>query len=80
LSIVFVCCVVLCRSRPLRRADNSSRGALPCVCMCVIKKPRKGGQRSGLDYKHLWMNEWMNLLTWFTRGFTYRKKAVWLID
>jgi hypothetical protein len=23
-------------------ADLSSRGVLPCVCMCVIKKPRKG--------------------------------------
>jgi hypothetical protein len=27
--------------------------------MCVIKKPRKGGgQRSILDYKRLWMNEY----------------------
>jgi hypothetical protein len=41
---MFVCClyVVLCRYRPLRRADHPSRGVLPCVCTCVIKKPRKG--------------------------------------
>jgi hypothetical protein len=25
--------------------------------MCEIKKPRKGGQRSILDYKRVWMNE-----------------------
>jgi hypothetical protein len=37
-----MCCVVLCRYRSLRRADHSSREVLPCVCMCVIKKPRKG--------------------------------------
>jgi hypothetical protein len=29
-------------STDLRLADPSSRGVLPCVCMCVIKKPRKG--------------------------------------
>jgi hypothetical protein len=51
--VVSICCVVLCRYRPLRRADHSSRGVLPCVCMCVIKKPQKGGQRSTLDYKRL---------------------------
>jgi hypothetical protein len=28
---VFTCCVVLCGSRSLRRADRSSRGVLPCV-------------------------------------------------
>jgi hypothetical protein len=39
---MFVCCVVLCRKRSLRRADHPSRGVLPCVCMCVIKKPLKG--------------------------------------
>jgi hypothetical protein len=34
---VFVCCVcaVLCRYRPLRRADLSFRGVLPSVCVCV---------------------------------------------
>jgi hypothetical protein len=26
---VFLCCVVLCRSTPLRRADHSSKGVLP---------------------------------------------------
>jgi hypothetical protein len=30
-----VCCV-LCRQRPLRRADNSFRGVLLCVCVCVF--------------------------------------------
>jgi hypothetical protein len=29
--LVFICCVVLCRYSPLRRADQSSRGVLPCV-------------------------------------------------
>jgi hypothetical protein len=29
--LVFVCCIVLCRYRPLRRADHSSRGVLVCV-------------------------------------------------
>jgi hypothetical protein len=28
---VFRCCVVLCRQRPLRRADNTSKGVLPSV-------------------------------------------------
>jgi hypothetical protein len=36
---MFVCCVILCRYRSLRRADRSSRGDVSCVCMCVIKKP-----------------------------------------
>jgi hypothetical protein len=43
----------------VRRADHSSREGLPCVCTCVIKKPRKGGQWSILDYKRLWMNEYI---------------------
>ena len=36
------------RDRPLRRADPSFRGALPCVCVCVcaIWKPQQCG---GLD-------------------------------
>ena len=40
-----VCCV-LCRERPLLRADHSSRVLLGvCVCLCVIWKPeRRGGQ------------------------------------
>jgi hypothetical protein len=41
LSVAFICCVVLCRQRSLRRADHSSRGVLPCVCMCD-QKTRKG--------------------------------------
>jgi hypothetical protein len=28
---VFLCCVVLCRYRPLRRADHSSKGVLTSV-------------------------------------------------
>jgi len=34
---MFVSCVrcVLCTYRPLRRADHSVTGALPCVCVCV---------------------------------------------
>jgi hypothetical protein len=31
LVFVFLCCVVLCRQRPLRRADHSSKGVLPSV-------------------------------------------------
>jgi hypothetical protein len=43
LSLVFICCVVLCRQRPLRRADHSSRGVLPCVQVYEwSQKPRKG--------------------------------------
>jgi hypothetical protein len=49
LSVVSICCVVLCRWRPLRRADHSSRGVLPCVgvCVCVcdqetLKREAKG--------------------------------------
>jgi hypothetical protein len=29
--LMFICCVVLCRQRPLRRADHSSRGVIPPV-------------------------------------------------
>jgi hypothetical protein len=57
---MFVCCVVLCRQRSLRRAYHSSRGVLPCVCMCVIKKPRKGRPkvRPGLQAP---VSEWICL-------------------
>jgi hypothetical protein len=42
--------------------------------MCVIKKPRKGGQRSVLDYKRLWM---MNLsVTVSDDGATYCVKLL----
>ena len=36
--VSYVCCA-LCRHRPLRQADQSSRGVLPsvCVCVCVIR-------------------------------------------
>ena len=27
---------LLCRYRPLQRADHSYRGVLPCVCVCVV--------------------------------------------
>jgi hypothetical protein len=39
-------CVVLCRS--LWRADRSSSGVLPCVCMCVIMKAQYRGQGSSI--------------------------------
>jgi hypothetical protein len=40
----------------VRRADHSSRGVLPCVCMCVWSRNLvKGSHRSILDYKRLWM-------------------------
>jgi hypothetical protein len=38
-------------------ADHSSRGVLPCVLYVWLRNPEKGGQRSILDYKRLWMNE-----------------------
>jgi hypothetical protein len=41
MSVVFICRVVLCRYRSLRRAVHSSRGVLPCVCMCVITETPK---------------------------------------
>jgi len=47
---MLVCCVycVFCRLRPLRRAEHSYRGVLPCVCVCVcvLHTPR---QRDGLS-------------------------------
>jgi hypothetical protein len=51
---MFVCCVVQCR------ADHSSRGVLPCVCMCVIKKTRKERPKFIQDYMCLWMKEWIS--------------------
>jgi hypothetical protein len=57
LSLVFICSVVLCRQRPLRRADHSSRGVLPCVLYVWSQKPRKGPYVPfGNDRK---INEWM---------------------
>jgi hypothetical protein len=38
ISLVFICCVVLCRQRPLRRADHWSRGVLPCVTEISIHR------------------------------------------
>jgi hypothetical protein len=39
LSIVFICCVVLCRQRPLRRADHLSERVLPCVLIRLRNLP-----------------------------------------
>jgi hypothetical protein len=42
-------CCMLCRLRPLERADRSFRGVRPCVCVCLMvcdQKPQKWG---GLD-------------------------------
>jgi hypothetical protein len=33
---VFLCCVVLCRYRPLRRADDSSKGVLPSILIRLL--------------------------------------------
>jgi endonuclease V-like protein UPF0215 family len=38
-----------------------TRPESPTVCLYVwSRNPEKEGQRSILDYKRLWMNEWMN--------------------
>jgi hypothetical protein len=57
-----VCCVYMlcCVGRGLcdgliTRPEESYRVS---VCVCEIKKPRKGRPKSILDYKRLWMNEW----------------------
>jgi hypothetical protein len=42
--------------RLITRPEESYR-----VSVCVrSRNPKKGGQRSVLDYKRLWMNDWMN--------------------
>jgi hypothetical protein len=42
-----ICCVVLCRYRPLQRADHSFREVLTCVQLCAIRKSQhRGGQVS----------------------------------
>jgi hypothetical protein len=40
MDVRFICFFVLRRERPLRRADHSSRGVLPSVCvsLCLIKR------------------------------------------
>jgi hypothetical protein len=45
------------RQRSLRRADHSSRGALPSVvCLSVIVKPRKWRPWPGIESKRLRKN------------------------
>jgi hypothetical protein len=52
--VYILCCSVLFCDGMITRPEESYR-----VSVCVWK-PEKGGQRSILDYKRLWMNEWMN--------------------
>jgi hypothetical protein len=49
LSLVFICCVVLCRQRPLWRADHSSKGVLPCVLIRLRNLSMWTGQASYKD-------------------------------
>jgi hypothetical protein len=42
LSVVFLCCVVLCRYRPLRRAYHSSRGVLAYVSIVCDQENLNG--------------------------------------
>jgi len=52
-----VCCELCVRWRSLRRADQSSRGFLPCVvCVRVIEVPHRGGLYS------LGMSSYENIL------------------
>jgi hypothetical protein len=45
----------------ITRPEESNR-----VSVCVwSRNPEKGGQRSILDYKLLWMNEWMMIVAWY---------------
>jgi hypothetical protein len=57
--VVFICCVVgrgLCDGL-ITRPEESYR-----VSVCVwSRKPEKGGKRSILDHKRLWMNEWIHV-------------------
>jgi hypothetical protein len=80
---MFVCClyvVLSCVGRGLCDGLIIHPEESYCVSVCVwSKNPEKGGQRSILDYKRLWM--WMNMklclvgeeklpkmLTWFRSG------------
>jgi hypothetical protein len=62
-SLLFICCVVVCRQRPLRLADHSSRGVLPCVCMCVIKKPQRRRPRPDLKAVEP-LDGWINIIVY----------------
>jgi len=50
MSVRCVCCV-LCRYRPLQRADHSFIEVLPgvCVCVCVVCVVKEPQQSDGLD-------------------------------
>jgi hypothetical protein len=53
MSLVFIRCVVLCRQRPLRRADHSS----VCLIVCVITETTKGALCSSWEPTGKW---WRN--------------------
>jgi hypothetical protein len=59
LSCLYV--VLSCVGRGMRRADNSSRGVLPCVLYVRSYKPRKGGLCSNLGTKRK-MSEGMSIV------------------
>jgi hypothetical protein len=48
--------VVLCRYRPLPRVDHSSRGVLPCVYKCVIKKTSREEVKARFEVYSHWMD------------------------
>jgi hypothetical protein len=52
---VFLCCVVLCNYRPLRRADHSSKGILPSVLIKLshYTARRRLGERRYSSYSFL---------------------------
>jgi hypothetical protein len=54
--VVFICCIVLCRYRLCDGLSTRPKESYRVSnCMCVIKKPQKGSQRSILDYIRVWM-------------------------
>jgi hypothetical protein len=58
--LVSLCFVVLCRWRPLRRAEHSSKAVLPSVWIQhKTFSMRRERSLKGL-LSHWWMNEWMN--------------------
>jgi hypothetical protein len=54
----YECCVVLCLCGGLITRPEEFYHVSVCVWS---RNPEKGGQRSTLDYKCLWMNGWMRM-------------------